>query len=99
MQSRTRIYLFWAEIMVSLLATGCVSHRRFMVSLNSHPTAPVMDLRSNYVEINHFSNTVGVVAHEFWSCREQGTEVVCQRQCGAKLEYACPGLSGDQVGE
>jgi hypothetical protein len=99
MQRTTRICLFAAGSALSLLANSCASTKRVVVSIDSHPTAPVMDIQSHYWERNRFTGRTTLLAHEFWSCREQGSQVVCQRLCGANLEYACPGAAGDIVGE
>jgi hypothetical protein len=58
-----------------------------VVSIESHPQAPSMHLGiRRYLG----DNVNAVLEHEFWDCREQGGQLVCRRQCGERLDLACP---------
>jgi hypothetical protein len=93
------VYFFAAVAALGLSSTGCTTLVRVPISIDRHPTAPVMHMEANYWKRDGFYGTLTLMAHEFWTCREQGDHVVCQRQCGGKLELACPGVSGRLFGE
>jgi len=99
MRERKRICLFASVGALFLLSSGCVSTRRDIVKIDAHPTAPVINMESELWEHNSFNGTTTLAAYEFWRCREQGDQVVCERLCGAHMEYACPGRAGDRIGD
>ena len=81
---RTRVGT-WTALVAGILVGGCT--HRMVVSIESHPKAPLMHLGIHrYVG----DNVNAVVEHEFWDCREQGGQLLCRRQCGEGLELACP---------
>ena len=75
----------WITLVAGILVSGC-SHR-MVVSIESHPKAPLMHLG-----IHRYmgDNVNAVLEHEFWDCREQNGQLICRRQCGENLDLACP---------
>ena len=66
----------------ALLSTACTTTR--VVGIDAHPAAPALHVESQLWQGRTLLGT------EFWSCVDQGTQIVCQRVCGPKMELRCP---------
>jgi hypothetical protein len=72
-------------LVAGILVAGCT--HRMVVSIESHPQAPLMHLG---IDRYMGDNVNAVVEYEFWDCREQSGQLMCRRQCGDRMDLACP---------
>ncbi len=75
--------LIRAAVVTALLPlAGCTTTR--VVGMEAHPTVPVLYLES---ELWQGRSRLGT---EFWTCVDQGSQIVCTRSCGPRMELKCP---------
>jgi len=76
-------FLIRAAVVTALVPlAGCTTTR--VVGMEAHPTVPVLHVES---ELWQGRNRLGT---EFWTCVDQGSQIVCTRSCGPRMELKCP---------
>lgn len=85
----TRTFLSWALGVASVtaltLTSACSTSR--ILGAQDHGAMPV-----THVEILKSSNFIfwSSAEHVFLLCRDAGTDLICQRECGGPQELECP---------
>lgn len=72
---------------VAALLTGCMT--RHMVRIEDHPNQPYTLLES----LDHFTYIPGLwekSVHQFWSCKDGASGLVCDKACGGDTGINCP---------
>ncbi|HOU94679.1 MAG TPA: hypothetical protein PLU22_26695 [Polyangiaceae bacterium] len=76
-------FLIRAAVVTALVPlAGCTTTR--VVGMEAHPTVPVLHVES---ELWQGRSRLGT---EFWTCVDQGAQIVCTRSCGPQMELKCP---------
>ncbi|HWV39474.1 MAG TPA: hypothetical protein VN033_13475 [Vulgatibacter sp.] len=76
-------------LVVLTLTVGCT--KRTILRFEDHPIQ-----NQTYVETLRHSNYLvsSTMAHEFWLCRDDATELVCKPTCDGDTDLACPAVGG-----
>lgn len=78
-------------ILGAVLMSGCTY--RTALSIENSATKSVMIMQT-YDTVNYL--VMGTSAYRYWRCVEQGDELVCYPDCGAKgTDLECPGFNLD----
>jgi hypothetical protein len=72
-------------LFLSLAAAACTS--RSIVGVQDHPTQNLTALQVRAVTNYLFSISI---EHVFYSCADNGTDLVCKRLCGGQTDLQCP---------
>lgn len=86
-----RILSLLALLFVAGLLSGCVT--RTALTIEDSPARDVTILQT-YDQTTYL--VMGTSAYRYWRCVEQGDELVCYPDCGAKgTDLDCPGFNFD----
>lgn len=79
---KTRTWIALAAF-VGLLSAGCV--KRTIIAFDDHPTQQI-----TLVEVMKQNLVFKTAEHIFYTCADQGSQLVCKRLCGGNTDLECP---------
>jgi hypothetical protein len=85
MRHTIRAALAASFCLFALAATGCTA--RTILSFQDHPKHPVTNLQ--VFETNSYW-IYATSEHQFFTCVDSGSQLVCKRSCGGATDITCP---------
>lgn len=76
----------WLVVMIVPMLQGCLWKRQLLSIEDGPKQTALVQTADAYFP----SGLFGKMYHQFWECKDEGEQVVCQKACGGDNDVACP---------